>query len=99
MSVEFRDHKNRSLRVLVIAKDSLDDLANHPGLVRCTVDIEDRDGLDELSCRDFVLANIVLVDEETDSAAIDKRRGATLDTRVGRLEINIDSEGAIAQGG
>ena len=83
MSTEFCDRENRSLRVLVIAKDNLDNLANHPGLVRCTINIEDRDRLDELSHRDFVLSNVVLVHEETSGATIDKRGGATLDTRVG----------------
>ena len=80
MPAEFRHRKERSLGVVIILKDNLNDLANHPGLVRCTINVEDRNHLDELSCRDFILSNIILVNEESSGAAIDKHGGAALDT-------------------
>ena len=65
----------------------------------CAVNVEDRNRLDELSRRDFVLLNVILVDEESSGAAIDKCGGAMLDPRVGRFKFNINSEGVIIQGG
>ena len=99
MRAEFRHREECSFKVVVILKDNLDDLANHPGLIRCTIDIEDRNRLDELSHRHFVLSNVILVNEESGGAAIDKCRGAMLDTQVGRFEFDIDSEGVVARGG
>ena len=99
MPTEFRHCEEHSFGVVIVSKNGLYDLANHTSLVQCTIDIENRDRLIEGPCQDFILSNVVLVDEETSRAAIDKRGGATLDTRVGRLEFNIDSEGVIARGG
>ena len=99
MSAKFRNRENRSLRVLVIAKDNLDDLANHPGLVRCTVDVEDGEGLDELSRRDFVLTNVVLINEQASRAAVDERRSMPFDARIGGFKFDVDCEGVIAGGG
>ena len=39
------------------------------------------------------------LDEETGGAAINEHGGATLDTRVGRPEFDIDSEGVVTWGG
>ena len=83
MPTEFRNRKDRSFGVVIVSKDGLYDLTNHTGLVRCTVDVKNRDHLVEGPCRDFVLSNVVLVDEETSGATIDKHGGATLDTQVG----------------
>ena len=99
MSAEFCNRKNRSLRVLIIAKDNLDDLTNHPGLIQCAINIEDGDGLDELSHWDFVLSNIVLVDEQAGRATVNECRSMPFDTRIGGFELDVDCEGVIAGGG
>ena len=83
MHAEFRHREERSFGVVVVSKNDLYNFANHTSLVRCTVDVENRDRLIEGLCRNFVLSNVVLVNEETSRAAIDKRGGAMLDTRVG----------------
>ena len=77
MSAEFRNCENCSLGVLIIVKDNLDDLTNHPSLVQCTVDVEDRDGLDELLRQDFILSNVALSDEQAGCTAVDEH-GSTL---------------------
>ena len=80
VSAEFRNCEDSPFGVFIVSKDDFGDFTDHSCLVRYTIDVEDRDRLDELSRRDFVLLNVVLVDEETGRAAIDKRGGAMLDT-------------------
>ena len=80
MPAEFCHHEECSFGVVIVSKNGLYDLANHTGLVRCTIDIENRDRLVEGLCQDFVLSNVILIDEESGGATIDKRGGATLDT-------------------
>ena len=99
MRAKFRHCEERSFGVVVISKDNLDDLANHPGLVRCTVDVEDGDGLNELSHWDFVLVNIVIVDEQAGCATVDECGSTPFDARIGGFEFDIDCEGVIAGGG
>ena len=79
MSGEFRHCEERSFGVVIVSKNGLYDFGNHASLVQCTVDVEDRDCLDEGPHRDFVLSNIILVDKETGRAAVDECGSAAFD--------------------
>ena len=78
---EFRHREERSFGVVVVSKNDLYDFTNHTGLIQCTIDVEDRDRLDELLRRDFVLSNIIFINKESGGAAVDECGSATLDTR------------------
>ena len=53
---ELRHCEECSFRVVIVLKDDLYDFANHTSLVRCTVDVEDGDHLNEGPRQNFVLS-------------------------------------------
>ena len=85
--------------MVIVSKNGLYDLANHNGLVRCTVDVENRDRLIEGACWDFVLLNIVLIDEQAGRAAVDEHRSTPFDARISGFKLDVDCEGVNAEGG
>jgi len=68
---EAGDREQNAFRVLVVGHDHVDDFADAPGLVKCSVHIVNRDRLGQLAGRKFRLGDEVLVDEVSGGASID----------------------------
>jgi len=60
---EAGDRKQNAFRVLVVGHDHVNDFADAPGLVKCSVHIVNQDQLEQLAGRKFRLGDKVLVNE------------------------------------
>lgn len=62
------------LSVVVVAKDNVDDLGDRPVLVRRTVDVVDRDGLEQGTRGEVILTDKGSVEEENGGATVHQSR-------------------------
>jgi len=68
---EAGDREQNAFRVLVVGHDHVNDFADAPGLVKCSVHVVNRDRLGQLAGQKFRSGDEVLVDEVSGGAGID----------------------------